>query len=402
MIGSGNYGNLKNKPGSDGSNLLSAKVKISSIISREIEDAVNSAGVGVGCTPKKHDITSNFPQWLRDRDSESNFIEFAQSYYDWLYCKGVSGSQYFVDSNDFLNLLNLDNVSLDVVKSFASSYAADFPRDKIGNLDGNQGVTKDNFIKFLDGIKDSFYSTKGSEISFRYFFNTLYGETLGSNDIDYPKKKIMRLSGGRYDGWPGGVSAGGTGSYESVSSLGGAYLGDNYVLQDNYFYQEYSYLTKVGIDDSYSDILLEVLHPAGLEPFFEQSFDTYEPIGGSGDISEGISENVEITRIGNYLPYQINATGDIAPCVGCSGNALSFAYFETARGICAPNYDDPAFNHPGWALAGETTETVGDIDKYALSFSGVTLGDFLVLESPSGVTNPNDGVTTCDFQTCPS
>ena len=54
----------------------------------------------------------------------------------------------------------------------------------------------------------------------------------------------------------------------------------------------------------------------------------------------------------------------------------------------------------GWALAGETTETVGDIDKYELSFSGVTLGDFLVLKSPSGVTNPNDGITTCTFLSC--
>lgn len=393
-IGSGNFGNLKNKPGTLGKDILSARTqKETSTVSREINDAQENSGV-VGCIPKKHNILNDFPKWIRDRDSDSNFIEFVQKYYDWVYCKGNSGSQYYVDSSDFLNLLNLENISIDVLKSYASSYAADFPQNKIGNIDGNQGVTKENFVKFLDGVKNNFYITKGSEFSYRYFFNTLYGKTLDDNSIDYPKKKILRLNGGRFSSWRGT-----TGSYESVGSLGGSYLGDNYALQDNYFYQEYSYLTKIGIDSSYSDILLEILHPMGLQPFFEQTFTSYEPIGGSGDYSEGIV-NDESPRLGNYLPYQIDATGDVAPCVGCSGSGASNTYFETQRGISAPTYDIPTFNHPGWALAGGTTETVGDIDKYDLSFSGVVIGSFLDLTPPSGISNPNDGITTCDNQTC--
>lgn len=390
LAGSGAFGNLKNKAGSDGKNLLDARVTQESL-AREIGDAI----LGItGCTPNIHDIYDNFPRWIRERDSESNLIEFIQAYYDWLYCKSANGSGYYIDSKDFLDLLNLENPPLDILRSYASSYAADFPNNKIGNDGTNNGITAENFIQFLQDVRTAFYQTKGSEYSYKYFFKKLYGITLEENAIDYPKKNILRLNGGRFAGWVGV-----TGSYEETSSLGGSYLnGSN--LQDGYFYQEYSYIVNTGKVSDYDDILLETLHPTGLIAFFEQSISEYIPIGPDGDYTEDLEAGCEIPVIGNYLPYQINATGDLNPCVGCSGSILGTAYFETARGISAPTYDIPTYNHPGWALAGETTGTVGDIDTYDLAFTSITLNNFFVLCSPDGSTSPNEGISGCDELIC--
>jgi hypothetical protein len=391
LIGSSLFGNLKNEDGSDGKNLLQGR-ESADAFRRFIDESIRSV---TGCSPNVHDVYDNFPKWIRERDSDSNFIEFLQYYYDWMYCKTQNGGQYYISSSDFLDLLNLEGVNVDILKSYASSFAADFPKDKIGNVGGNNGITSDNFIQFLKDVRLSFYQTKGSEKSYKYFFKKLYGITLEENSIDYPKKRILRLNGGKFSGWANT----GTGPYETTSNLGGSYLNDG-IIQDGYFYQDYSYIVKTGKVSDYDDILLEILHPAGLQPFFEQSFEDYEPIGGDGDYTEGIEDGCELTRIQNYLPYTIDATGDLAACVGCSGSLLNFNYFDDGLGISGPTYDEPTFNHPGWALAGETTESSGDIDKYAeeYAFKNLIIGDFLVLCSTD--ESPNDGITSCDNLSC--
>ena len=393
----GNYGNLKNKLGTEGSNLLNAGTQID-LLSLFIAEEQSLRGV-TGCPPNTHDIFDNFPRWIRERNSESNLPEFVQAYYDWLYCKGPLGSQYYVSSENFLDLLNLKVVTTDIIRSYCSSYAADFPSGKIGNSGGNNGITLDNLVNFLDGIRNKFYQTKGTEASYKNLFKNLYGTTLSENSINYPKKRILRLNGGKFSGFSHRVSAGGTGSYEETSTLGGSYLNDG-IFQDNYFYQEYSYIIDTGKVSDYDEVLLEMVHPAGLQPFFEQSFADYIPIGGSGDYSEGIADGCESTRLYNYLPYGINATGDLVPCIGCSGSSAGITYFGD-RGISAPIFDQPTFNHPGWALAGSTTETIGDIDKYALAFSGVVLSEFFLLCSPAGVSNANSSITSCNKLDCP-
>jgi hypothetical protein len=409
----GNYGNLTNTPGSLGDKLLKGREQADVLgqqVSEEVEKSTDSL-----CTPNLHDIFSNFPRWIRERNSETNLPEFLQSYYDWLYCKGSSGAQYYVSSKDYFDLLNLETNSKDIVRSYASSYAADFPVNKIGNSGPayqggeNKGVSLDNIIDFLGGIRNNFYQTKGSEKSYKYFFKKLYGITLGENAIDYPKKRVLRLNGGRFDGWSRGVSAGGTGTYESTSTLGGSYLNDA-IIQDGYFYQDYSYILNSGEVSDYDTIVSEMIHPAGLKVFYEQSFADYIPIGGSGDYSEGLADGCEVPRLYNYFPYSMESTGDIEPCVGCSGSGLWTDFWVTKRGLtglAGATYTQPAFNHPGWALAGATTGSSGDIDTYGLSFSSVVIRDFVELCAPVvGQTSPNDGITSCvsgsdDHESCP-
>jgi hypothetical protein len=390
----GNYGNLTNKAGSAGKNVLDARQMVDTL-SAFINTASTSA---TGCVPKYHDILENFPRWVRDRDPETNLPEFLQTYYDWLYCKNPNGSGYFVNSDDFLSILNLDTPTIDILRSYMSSYAPDFPSGKIGNYEGSRGITLDNLVNFLENVGSNFYQQKGTEESYKYFFKTLYGTTLGENSIDYPKKKILRLNGGRFSSWGRGVSSGGTGSYEETQTLGGSYL-NNSIFQDGYFYQDFSYIVNTGKVSDYDDLVLSMLHPSGLKVFFEQSFDDYVPIGGSGDYSEESDNNqAELTRIFNYLPYAINATGDLAFCVGCSGSYAGVTYFNK-KGLTGQTWDQPTYNHPGWAF-GSTTGTSGDIDTYSLEFSGITLSQFLTLKPPYGTTSPNTGISACNDLEC--
>lgn len=395
FVAPGSFG--KQNQSGKGKDLLDGRVDRDAL-ARQIADAASTTGVS-GCGPNLFDTLDVIPRWLRERDSseDANFIDLLQKYYDWLYCKGNSGGQYYLNSDDFYGLLNLDNIPIDALKLYASSYADDFPREKIGNVEDNAGITAENFADFLSNIRFGFYQRKGTEDSYRYFFKKLYGITLANDAIDYPKKNILRLNGGKILNWTGG----GTGPYEEIGSLAGSYL-NNAFIQDSYFYQDYSYTVNTGKVSDYDQALLAMIHPAGLQAFFEQSIQDYVPVGPSGDYTEGVKEGCEVTILGNYLPYQINATGDVQPCVGCSGSALNTSYFETQRGISSPTYDIPTFNHPGWALSYATqTASAGGIDKYDLAFSGVVIRDFTELCLPAdGTTNPNDGISACDTLVC--
>jgi len=386
LIGTSSFGNLKNKDGTLGKTLLSTRESADSL-ARQITDALETI---VGCIPNTHSIFADFPRWIQNRDSQANLIEFFQAYYDWLYCKSEDGAQYPITSSDFFNVLNINTNSIEILKKFALAYASEFPQDKIGNDGSNKGITSDYFADFLTNIRTNFYQTKGSEVSYAYFFKKLYGTTLAQSSIDYPKKRILRLNGGKFPGWDSGFT-GPTGSYEQVSSLGGSYL-NNGVIRDGYFYQDYSYIINTGNLSDYDPILLSILHPMGMLAFFEQSIEDYVPIGPSGDYEEGLEPGCEISVIGNYLPYQINATGDLEPCVGCSGSSANLAYFS-ARGISDVTYDMPTYNHPGWYFAGEPSESIGDIDKYdsAFAFKNLPIGSFFVLCGDS----PNDGISAC-------
>ena len=105
LAGSGAFGNLKNKAGSDGKNLLDARVNQESLF-REIGTAI----LGVtGCTPNIHDIYYNFPKWIQERDSDSNLIEFLQSYYTCTEVSNLNKTELFT-SHIIYHLLTQGNV----------------------------------------------------------------------------------------------------------------------------------------------------------------------------------------------------------------------------------------------------------------------------------------------------
>ena len=160
--------------------------------------------------PSVVDIRHLFPLWLIERyvdgSSVNSFIiNFTQAYYDWLYSKkGFSFGKYEIGEIPFLQLVDIDNCPTEYLEHFAFSYASGFPQsvfDYSGDLDDETLAYFRNFIK---GIRDNFYQKKGTESSYEYFFRTLYGQQEWGEDafIEYPKKYVLRLNGGRFPGWP--------------------------------------------------------------------------------------------------------------------------------------------------------------------------------------------------------
>jgi len=192
-------------------------------------------------------------------------------------------------------------------------------------------------------------------------------------------------SGGRFAGWKA-MENGSTGSYEELSSLGGSYL--NYsILRDGWWYQDYSYLLKTGKDDeTYSDILLSVLHPAGLKVFFEKTLEDYVPIGGS---TTEYNPYASLPILENYFPYKMTSTEDVNVCVGCSGTLNTSSYYGVGY-----TYDAPAHKHPVWSIkvpSGITPE-----------FGEFNIWNFVELAPlPGSTINPNDGISACaDISGC--
>jgi hypothetical protein len=333
------------------------------------------------------DITHIIPKWILERDSDlpANFVDLAVNYYNWLYCKNApGGSGYYTDLEDFQSLYALDDTEIIFLKKIALAYVAGFPEEKIENR-GNIAQDEERFRNFVRNIRTEFYHRKGNENSYRYFFKTLYGVTgfgaSGSDiGIDYPKKYIMRLNGGRFSGL-GSLENGSTGSYEEISSLGGSYLNRS-VLRDGWWYQDYSYLIKVGRDDDqYSDILLNVLHPAGLKPFFEKTIDDYVPIGGSTSDFDPYST---LPVLENYFGYYMGTTVDLDACIGCSGASKTITHYGVGY-----TYNSPSHKHPAWAyiVPSGVTPDFGDLN----------ILPFLELSPQNGglTLNPNDGISAC-------
>lgn len=413
MLGPKPTTGTQNKPGSEGAELLA----IAGLV-----DKTKDSDFGVGVPPRPTDPPGNFrpdgeegddqqvendlvfsfdstkcvnnfdithiiPKWILERDSDlpANFVELAVNYYDWLYCKNSDqGAGYYTDLEEFQSLYALDSTELEFLKKITLAYVAGFPEGKIENR-GDISQDAERFRNFVRNIRTEFYHRKGNENSFKYFFKTLYGVTgfgvSGENiGIDYPKKYIMRLNGGRFSGFRAAEN-GSTGSYEEISSLGGSYL-NNSVLRDGWWYQDYSYLIKAGRDDSqYSDILLNILHPAGLKPFFEKTIDDYVPIEGA---TSDFDPYATLPVLENYFAYYIGTTVDIDACIGCSGGSLTALHFGTGY-----TYNAPSHKHPAWALrvpSGITPE-FGDLNVWQFlelspTFSGLTI-------------NPNDGISAC-------
>ena len=122
----------------------------------------------------------------------------------------------------------------------------------------------------------------------------------------------------------------GSASVSAVSEYSGYYanndgrLSTNKVLQDNHYYQNYSYLilTEVTID-RYRDILKRLLNPAGLAFFGKVQLKRC----AVGDLSTSSSLiSYEVPLIGNYAPYTLLTYDDLAPWFSDTDTGLISGY----------------------------------------------------------------------------
>ena len=431
--------------------------------SRQRDAEFNSLYHDLEGISSNYDILDQIPMWIRDRYSseDSFFVNFVQSYYDWLYSE-YSG--YLLDVG-FQNLIDIDQIPLDLLSHYVYSYASDFPADMVGvsdrpaccddggcddDVDNSlcYGVLEEDTREFIKNIRRNLYQKKTTEEAVRYFFRVLYnisGDEGDDVEIDYPKKYILRLNGGRFSGW---VATGETYSrgyeYEDLGNLSGSRLNHS-IIQDSDWYQNYSYLLSTPLGNNtdqlgnplYKNVYENLIHPAGLKVIYERTIADYIP-PQPDDTDVVVCENA---ILGNYYPYKMNDLSSIAGCSGCGTNGFgsvsgydgyysNWAYDSTISpifyyisdpingityggptsgtesgttsawgsgdsdqawlftGITANPNQIPTHHYPFWTIDGITGNDgtqIGDIP----------IGQFFFLCPPVGITSPNHGITSC-------
>lgn len=351
-------------------------------------DAESLLGVFADSCETKKDITDQIPQWVVFEKEELigqgktpiTIFDLLQKYYDWLYCDSTGGSEYQLGLK-LLDLIDIDKTREIYVGRLASIYAEGLSHKDLVPYGGK--IPTDNVRKFIHSVRKNFHQKKTTIDGIRYFFKTLFDIPQDAVKVEYPKKYLLRLNGGRFFNenfsFPGG-----TGSYEVLQALSGSCLNFSRI-QDGNFYQDYSYLLKVGMVSSYyKDTYKTLTHPAGLKIIYEKTLEDYD--GPQTDYES--SDVCERTFLRNYAPYGISQEyTDII------GNYQSNVYYGLpyCTGCCATEYGEyaaPTFAFPNW--------TKTNITGY--NFKEIPLSYFFDLcYDVNEVVSPNLGLTctTC-------
>ena len=349
-------------------------------------DELQSLVFGVGCGTQ-FDITDQIPLWIvyektqRETDgySGTNIFDFMQKYYDWLYCDSGTGAQYELSAR-LLDLIDIETTKSKFLERISNTYVHGFD---MNSLEENGGVVlEENLRKFTKNIKTSFYNKKTTESGIIYFFNTLFGIDEENIKIEIPKKYILRLNGGRFKSdsfsFPGG-----TGSYETLNALSGSHLNGSR-LQDSNWFQDWSYLLKVGIAYSnYKKSYTNIAHPAGLKVLFEKTLEDYQ--GATFDETNPFV--CEYPMLKNYSPYgisfnyensavnlQIYSSWIPAP----DGITLCGLSFNTSCSVGYTGFCGPTHLFPSWSSQTDV-----------FNFRGINISTMLELCYPADINSPN-------------
>jgi hypothetical protein len=352
--------------------------------------SVNSSLFGTPC-PVNYDIADQIPSWVlyekyeRETNGESviTVFDFLQKYYDWLYCDESVGAQYQLSKN-LLDLIDIDRTRKEFLYRLASIYANGF--DSSFMQENGGVILEENLRKFLKGIRKNFYLKKTTEDGIRYFFLTLFGIDQGDISIQVPKKNILRLNGGKFFS-SDFVFSGGTGSYDERSDLAGSYLNGSRIQDSNWF-QDWSYLLKVGIDSNeYKQIYKSIVHPAGLKVIYEKELADYQGPLDNEDITDvcdfpilanyagyGITFNYSGFSAGLYIANGWTSVDGFTP-IGISYNTYCGNNGHT--GFCGPTH-----LFPNWTSQPNVT-----------IFGDININTMLQLCYPSDLGSPNAGAS---------
>ena len=124
-------------------------------------------------------IKEKLPQFIKE--DHKTFTKFAEAYYEWLQ-KSNNPIYAIFNSETFSDIDTTPEIFLE---SFRTQYLNDFP---INVLQLNDNLNLRTVIK---NIKQ-FYSSKGTEKSFRFLFRLLYNAYV---EIYYPRKDLLVASG---------------------------------------------------------------------------------------------------------------------------------------------------------------------------------------------------------------
>lgn len=317
-----------------------------------------------------------FPYWLRnstdDGITQSNLILMTKSYYDWLACNTDINDVSFLNLEAFIDIQNIPDKYL---KDQLFTYINALPENSIKTAENPTGIVPAEAARNLyDNVKVNLYTKKGTEESFKFVLQSLFGITTANVSISYPKRFVMRLNGGKYDWMRDDTELRGQYSLNPSSynpQLVGSFL--NYsILQDNDLWQEYSYVLNIaGLSSGvYSQVVRPLVHPAGTKDFYDVRTDIFNNI--NDEIGTVIAE---IPIIGNYAYYNLFSSESLIGCCGCSGISGG---------------EDPWPSHvfPTWDLEIYQKYPAG------ITFGGINIVDFLRLNPGPGGFFPNE-LRTC-------
>jgi hypothetical protein len=286
-------------------------------------------------------IEGQIPFWLKqnygNNSNDSYLIDFIKSYYNWLYC-GFKKDQSSLTPYEIEDLFDIDKVPDAFIEQYIKTYAPFISISIIQkNSDDFNEITLQNVRSFIKSIKNDFLISKGTEGAYRYLLKTLFD--IKNVNIDYPKKYLMRLNGGKFSNisWDlvpnsiidlpdnfdpnnpiqNDILAENVGyNTENRPNLFGSALNES-ILPDDNFWQEYSYIltSDASVDEviNYKNTVLAGTHPVGTVSFFEQyvsigdtTIPSDSPLGGIIDVDYS-----ELPIIEKYLLLYPNISTDV-------------------------------------------------------------------------------------------
>ena len=354
-----------------------------------IEDSTNS-----GCCSTYLDISPQIPYWVVVEKEERGgdvltIFDFIQKYYDWLYCEeSCNGSGYLLE-NKLLDIIDVERTSGIFRKRLYATYFPEYRDDEILRDSSFNKVTDEAIGAFVKNIKIKFYNKKGSLESLKLFFKGIFSYPSVNEPevlIRYPKKRILRLNAGAFHNENfkfKGSTFSQTLELDNIENeIVGSYLNHN-ITQDGSLHTDYSYVVNSGLTSgSYIPLFKRLVHPAGLNGFFEINLDNYEP-PGSTFIEEG--EVCQLpTRLENYFPYELNTTYVDESYVLASSSGISY-YGLTYTDGCSSGATMPSHFFPTWALG---------IESY-INFFEIPIDRMFVLCRINTNINPNTTIPDC-------
>ena len=381
-------------------------------------------------------IENQIPFWMKQNygsdGSDNYFIPFIKEYYNWLYC-GYKEKDINLTPTDIEVLFDIEQVPDEFLNFYVKTYA---PFLSISIIDDENR----QYIRgFLKSIKSDFLITKGTEGAYRYILKTIFN--VENVNIDYPKKYLTRLNGGKFIdfSWDlnqsiidlpenfdprnpivNDVLAGNRGYDPNTRpNLFGAALNES-VLPDDNFWQEYSYIltSDATVEDviTYKDTILDATHPAGMLGFFEQYIPLGESILVSDDPIGGQIITVsfaEIPVIGRYLLYSPNVSTD--PNVDLypnTGGYIDEFYYNTGIELVCDTTEGEGINYFCYCCVFSCDPDGGEFSapqhkfptwvpsiKNEVEITNGTLGHMKIesfLQMELQATSPNNTLISCD------
>lgn len=129
-------------------------------------------------------IQSQVPDFVNA--DHPNFVAFLEAYYEWMEIQGNATERTLLLHDNF----DIENTIDAFVESFEDKFMKNIPRVFESDEDGNVLNRK----TLLTRIKD-FYTVKGTEKSFEFFFHAFYNSIC---EFYYPHTDLLEASGGKW------------------------------------------------------------------------------------------------------------------------------------------------------------------------------------------------------------